>query len=104
MARFTTVRSVNNFRNSWHIFRNRKVMAQMMRETLKGTYRMSAFSLVFLAASIAYAISPIDIIPDFIPVLGLVDDALIIYLLFKRMTTETQRFARRKAADRRSGL
>jgi len=35
-----------------------------------------ARALCFLIA--AYALSPIDLIPDFIPVLGLVDDALII--------------------------
>jgi uncharacterized membrane protein YkvA (DUF1232 family) len=34
-----------------------------------------------VAASIAYLVSPIDLVPDFLPFAGLVDDTLIISLL-----------------------
>ena len=35
-------------------------------------------SRVFLGAAIAYAVSPIDLIPDFIPVIGLLDDVIVL--------------------------
>jgi uncharacterized membrane protein YkvA (DUF1232 family) len=55
----------------------------------------------------AYALSPIDLIPDFIPVLGLLDDALLIPLglwLFVRMIPpglmEEHRAAAAEVAER----
>ena len=44
--------------------------------------------------TLAYALSPIDLIPDFIPVLGLLDDLLLVPLglwLALRLTTEAVR-------------
>lgn len=36
---------------------------------------------LLVAVAVAYALSPIDLIPDFIPVLGMVDDLLLLPLL-----------------------
>ena len=38
------------------------------------------YAKVLIAAIIAYAMSPIDLVPDFIPVLGLLDDLLLLPL------------------------
>jgi uncharacterized membrane protein YkvA (DUF1232 family) len=36
------------------------------------------YTKVLIACVVAYAVSPIDLIPDFIPVLGLLDDLLLV--------------------------
>lgn len=38
------------------------------------------YAKLFAALIVAYAFSPIDLIPDFIPVIGLLDDALLVPL------------------------
>jgi len=49
--------------------------------------RVPLYAKVWLALVIAYALSPIDLIPDFIPVIGYLDDLIIvpagIYLALK---------------------
>ncbi|MBZ0256807.1 DUF1232 domain-containing protein [bacterium] len=43
--------------------------------------RVPWISRFLIGAAVAYAISPIDLIPDFIPVVGHLDDILVIPLL-----------------------
>jgi len=43
--------------------------------------RTPLLSKIFLGIAIAYAISPIDLIPDFIPGLGYLDDIIFISLM-----------------------
>ena len=54
--------------------------------------------------AVAYALSPIDLIPDFIPVLGYLDDLIIvpvlIWLALKLIPVDVMRQAREQAVER----
>jgi uncharacterized membrane protein YkvA (DUF1232 family) len=95
------MRPIHNLRHGIHLFRNRKSMWQMLRQAFRGQYKMSFLTMAALVLAIAYVIFPFDLIPDFIPVLGWIDDGLVIYLLLRRLNTETQRFNRFKAMERK---
>jgi len=43
--------------------------------------RTPAAAKILIAITVGYLLSPIDLIPDFIPVLGLLDDLIIVPLL-----------------------
>src|ERR1041385_3672927 len=101
MSKFVPVSSVQNIRHDWHLMRNRKTMWQMLREALRGHYRMSILTTLAICIAIAYIVFPFDIIPDYIPVLGWIDDGLVFYLLLKRLSSETKRYIRHKAIERK---
>lgn len=104
MPKITSARQVQNIRHGWHLFRNRKTLWQMLREVLNGRYRMSLFTTLVVVVSVAYVIFPFDLIPDFIPVVGWLDDGVVIFLLIKALHKETQRYIQYKARERRSSL
>ena len=47
--------------------------------------RVAKTDKVLLAATVAYVLSPLDLVPDMIPFLGQIDDLLLIALVLKRL-------------------
>jgi len=68
----------------------------MLIDSFKGDYRLSFFTTVAMIASFVYIIFPLDILPDFIPVVGWIDDGVVIYFLAKRLLLEAERYLKFK--------
>ena len=55
------------------------VMISLVRAYIKGDYRVIPMaSLIAIVAGLVYFMSPVDLIPDTIPVAGYLDDAAVI--------------------------
>lgn len=63
---------------------NVPVMISMIRAYVKREYKMPKRDIILLAvAGIIYVVNPLDLIPDAIPVAGLIDDAAALALVLK---------------------
>jgi uncharacterized membrane protein YkvA (DUF1232 family) len=63
------------------LFQDLKLLLPLIKDYWRGTYRqVSIKSILIFAAGLAYIISPIDLIPDYIIGLGQIDDVAILGL------------------------
>lgn len=70
-----------------------QLLFEVLQAWYKGTYNeMPKGSIIMIIASILYFVSFIDLIPDFIPVIGYIDDAAIIAFAIKRLTADLEKF------------
>ena len=66
------------------VWRDIKDMWSMLVDYYNGNYRQVPWgTIAAIVAALLYFISPIDMIPDFIPVFGYIDDVFIITLALK---------------------
>jgi len=49
-------------------------------------------TIVLVIAALIYFVSPLDFIPDFIPVIGLTDDAVVIAFVVKQIKADLEKF------------
>ena len=91
------------------MFEKLKARANSLKREIRALYlaardsRTPWYAKAVIACVVAYALSPIDLIPDFIPLLGYLDDLLLlplgIYLALKLIPVDVLMDARRRAAE-----
>jgi uncharacterized membrane protein YkvA (DUF1232 family) len=68
-------------------------LTRMIKAYVSGEYKIIPWgSIVKMIAVLMYFISPIDFIPDFIPILGLTDDFALIMWLFNSLKDDFNDF------------
>jgi uncharacterized membrane protein YkvA (DUF1232 family) len=60
------------------IVRDVWLAVSLLRDYWRGAYRtVPGYSLLALVLATLYVFSPLDVVPDVLPIVGLVDDALV---------------------------
>jgi len=69
------------------------VLIRMVQAHISGRYRAFSNSSLFLMVfSLIYFVTPTDAIPDFIPALGFTDDATVLYLIYRKLSKDIEKF------------
>jgi uncharacterized membrane protein YkvA (DUF1232 family) len=78
------------FADSWGYL---MAMIRLLRDYHRAEYRdISETNLRTIIAAILYFVSPFDVIPDWVPVLGHIDDAFVISLALKSVRADLDTF------------
>ncbi len=73
---------------------------RMLKAHFKGSYNaFSGKTILLLIFGLVYFITPTDLLPDFIPALGFIDDISVIYYLFRRITEDISKFEKWEMED-----
>jgi uncharacterized membrane protein YkvA (DUF1232 family) len=68
-------------------------LVRLLRAWKKGSYRgLSVRTLASVAAALLYVLSPVDLVPDFIPGIGLIDDMAVLALLLHVLAQDLAAF------------
>lgn len=74
----------------WH---HLQLMFKLVKAYFKGDYKkVSIGTIVAILGGIIYFVSPVDAIPDVIPVIGLIDDVFVLGVVISQVNSELKKF------------
>ena len=69
------------------------LLFRLLKAWKNGSYRgLSLRTLASLAAALLYVLSPVDLVPDFIPGIGMIDDVVVLALLLQSLAQDLAAF------------
>lgn len=69
------------------------LLVRLLKAWKDGSYRgLSVRTLATVAAALLYVLSPVDLVPDFIPGIGLIDDMAVLALLLHALAQDLAAF------------
>jgi uncharacterized membrane protein YkvA (DUF1232 family) len=72
---------------------------ECVRDVVRGDYRLPWRTVAALSTALAYFLVPIDLVPDFIPLAGFIDDAAVFGLVFGAAETDLRRYCDWRGLD-----
>jgi uncharacterized membrane protein YkvA (DUF1232 family) len=70
-----------------------QLLVSMVRDYWQGSYReVPYWALGSTVVALLYVLNPLDLVPDFVPVFGLVDDAAVIGLCLKMVEKDLKNY------------
>ncbi len=92
-AKDETLNKVKNVSVLAGLFDNIRTAYEMVSDSVTGKYKgVSKGTRALLAGGLAYLALPIDLVPDFIPVAGWLDDAAVLGWIFTRCADEFKKY------------
>ena len=95
-----TIDKIKNASALSSLLDNIRTAYDMISDSVTGRYKgVSKSTIALLAGGLAYLALPVDLVPDFIPVAGWMDDAAVLAWIFKRCADEFQKYKDFKCAN-----
>ena len=86
--------------NLGEVWEKLQLFFELVKAYSKGEYKnISPSTILTVIGTLIYFVSPLDLVPDFIIGLGILDDAALIGYTVKKISTELEAFSKWKRAE-----
>lgn len=82
-----------------NLWQDLKTLYGMLSDSIAGRYRVPVRTLGAVVFTLLYFVNPLDLLPDFIPVVGYIDDAIILKICFDFIMKDLEDYKLWKAED-----